>query len=190
MDDDERTVLVPNTPGELRIKGPQLFSEYLNRPDATRDTFDTEGWFKTGDIAEVAPDGYYKILGRSSSDIIKVSFLFLDMGRKQIVCHSIQVTQTRSRYLATLSVTQLFAYLTSYVMCMYQSAGYKLSALEIERELLAHPQVSFSQFLCKGGAEFCSLSLRRYALNERLGWHPLITYSTVVNSSPLMFLCN
>jgi acyl-CoA synthetase (AMP-forming)/AMP-acid ligase II len=30
-------------------------------------------WFKTGDIAEVSPDGYYKILGRSSSDIIKVT---------------------------------------------------------------------------------------------------------------------
>lgn len=72
VDDNEATVTEPNSPGELRVKGPNVFKEYLNRPDATKETFDTEGWFKTGDIAEVAADGYYKILGRNSSDIIKV----------------------------------------------------------------------------------------------------------------------
>mmetsp|Transcript_70401 Transcript_70401/g.138238 ORF Transcript_70401/g.138238 Transcript_70401/m.138238 type:complete len:590 (+) Transcript_70401:48-1817(+) len=92
VDDRENTISEPNTPGELRIKGPQVFSHYLNRPDATKETFDAEGWFKTGDVAEVGADGFYKILGRNSTDIIK-------------------------------------------------SAGYKLSALEIERELLAHPQI-------------------------------------------------
>ena len=72
VDDNEATVTEPNSPGELRIKGPNVFKEYLNRPDATKETFDADGWFKTGDIAEVAADGYYKILGRNSSDIIKV----------------------------------------------------------------------------------------------------------------------
>ena len=76
VDDNEATVTEPNSPGELRVKGPNVFKEYLNRPDATKETFDTEGWFKTGDIAEVAADGYYKILGRNSSDIIKVSKCF------------------------------------------------------------------------------------------------------------------
>jgi long-subunit acyl-CoA synthetase (AMP-forming) len=48
-----------------------VFQEYLNKPEATKDTFDGE-WFKTGDVTEVTPDGYYKILGRNSTDIIKV----------------------------------------------------------------------------------------------------------------------
>ena len=86
VDDHEQVITGANTPGELRVKGPNVFKEYLNRPDATKETFDSEGWFKTGDIAEVAADGYYKILGRNSSDIIKVipsfSFLFISLNTK------------------------------------------------------------------------------------------------------------
>ena len=51
------------------IKGPQVFLEYWNQQRTTEDSF-FEGWFKTGDVAEVV-DGYYKILGRDSVDIIK-----------------------------------------------------------------------------------------------------------------------
>jgi len=84
VDDHEQVITEANTPGELRVKGPNVFKEYLNRPDATKETFDGEGWFKTGDIAEVAADGYYKILGRNSSDIIKVSgpfpYLFISIS--------------------------------------------------------------------------------------------------------------
>ena len=56
-------------PGEIMIKGPQVFLEYWNRAKTTEDSF-FEGWFKTGDVAELV-DGYYKILGRASVDIIK-----------------------------------------------------------------------------------------------------------------------
>jgi len=86
----------PHT-GELLVRGPQVFREYFNRPDATREAFNSEGWFMTGDIVEqsVANDntrGSYKIVGRKSVDIIK-------------------------------------------------SGGYKLSALDIEEQLLAHPAI-------------------------------------------------
>ena len=75
-------------PGELRVKGPTVFREYLNRPEVYRESFDEQGWFRTGDVAVRQRSGAYAILGRSSTDIIK-------------------------------------------------ARGYKLSALEIERELLA-----------------------------------------------------
>jgi len=79
--------------GELLIKGPSVFKEYFDNPTATKDTFDNDGWFKTGDIAQMDIEtGRYKILGRSSVDIIKYS-------------------------------------------------GYKISALEIEREILDHPDI-------------------------------------------------
>ena len=58
-----------NKPGEIMIKGPQVFLEYWNRTIESKDSF-FEGWFKTGDIAELS-NGYYKILGRESVDIIK-----------------------------------------------------------------------------------------------------------------------
>jgi malonyl-CoA/methylmalonyl-CoA synthetase len=80
-----------NEPGEIRVRGPAVFKEYWKNPEATRAAF-SDGWFMTGDMA-VLEDGYYRIMGRLSVDIIK-------------------------------------------------SGGYKLSALEIEDALLAHPDIA------------------------------------------------
>jgi malonyl-CoA/methylmalonyl-CoA synthetase len=55
--------------GELQLKGPGVFLEYWNRPDGTREAF-VDGWFRTGDVA-VVEDGAYRLLGRTSVDIIK-----------------------------------------------------------------------------------------------------------------------
>ena len=57
-------------PGELLVRGPGVFHEYWNRPDATAAAFADGGWFRTGDVA--ARDGRaFRILGRLSVDIIK-----------------------------------------------------------------------------------------------------------------------
>jgi malonyl-CoA/methylmalonyl-CoA synthetase len=58
------------TIGEIHVRGPNLFLEYLNRPDATDEAM-TDGWFKTGDLATRAPDGYIRIVGRRATDLIK-----------------------------------------------------------------------------------------------------------------------
>ncbi|EIE87516.1 hypothetical protein RO3G_12227 [Rhizopus delemar RA 99-880] len=61
-----------DTPGTLQIKGPTVFKEYWQRPEATKKEFTEDGWFITGDVAQrVGQHGYYQILGRSSIDIIK-----------------------------------------------------------------------------------------------------------------------
>lgn len=59
----------PATPGEIEVHGPNVFAEYWRRPEATRDAF-RDGWFRTGDTA-VVEDGVYRILGRTSIDILK-----------------------------------------------------------------------------------------------------------------------
>ena len=79
------------TPGELEVRGPSVFREYWRRPDETERTF-REGWFRTGDVA-VDESGAYRLLGRTSVDIIK-------------------------------------------------TGGYKVSALEIEEVLRAHPAIA------------------------------------------------
>jgi malonyl-CoA/methylmalonyl-CoA synthetase len=58
------------TVGEIQVRGPNLFTEYLNRPDATAAAFDG-GWFRTGDMATRDTDGYVKIVGRKATDLIK-----------------------------------------------------------------------------------------------------------------------
>ena len=55
--------------GEIQVKGPNVFLEYWHRPEATRSSFQ-DGWFLTGDIA-ILEKGNYRILGRTSVDIIK-----------------------------------------------------------------------------------------------------------------------
>tara|TARA_B110000027_G_scaffold133361_1_gene161640 strand:- start:508 stop:2007 length:1500 start_codon:yes stop_codon:yes gene_type:complete len=67
-DENNRTV-VAGTSGEIQVKGPNVFKEYWEKPDATEGSF-IDGWFKTGDIAVFEKDSY-KILGRNSVDIIK-----------------------------------------------------------------------------------------------------------------------
>ncbi|KAF3100216.1 hypothetical protein TWF706_006321 [Orbilia oligospora] len=74
--------------GEIQIRGPNVFKEYWENPDATAKEFTEDGYFKTGDIAYRDQHGAYYIQGRSSVDIIK-------------------------------------------------SGGYKVSALEVEREILS-----------------------------------------------------
>ena len=56
--------------GEIQVRGGNVFREYWRRPEETKKEFTTDGWFKTGDVA-VVDDGYYRIVGRSSVDIIK-----------------------------------------------------------------------------------------------------------------------
>ncbi|GAA5125037.1 acyl-CoA synthetase [Haloechinothrix salitolerans] len=58
------------TIGEIQVRGASLFSGYLNRPDATAECFDGE-WFRTGDMATMDADGFVRIVGRKTTDLIK-----------------------------------------------------------------------------------------------------------------------
>jgi len=59
----------PGTPGEIEVLGPNVFTQYWGKPEATRAAF-RDGWFRTGDTA-VLDNGVYRILGRSNVDILK-----------------------------------------------------------------------------------------------------------------------
>ncbi|HXI65298.1 MAG TPA: acyl-CoA synthetase [Gemmatimonadales bacterium] len=67
--DDAGRAVPAGTPGEIEVRGANVFLAYWRRPEATAAAF-RDGWFRTGDIA-VLEDGSYRILGRSSVDIIK-----------------------------------------------------------------------------------------------------------------------
>jgi malonyl-CoA/methylmalonyl-CoA synthetase len=56
--------------GELWIRGPSVFAAYWRREEATAQAF-VDGWFRTGDTVTKDDDGYFKILGRTSVDILK-----------------------------------------------------------------------------------------------------------------------
>ena len=66
---DNGEPVVDGAPGEIEVRGPSVFSEYWGQTDATRTAF-RDGWFRTGDTA-VVENGVYRILGRTSIDILK-----------------------------------------------------------------------------------------------------------------------
>jgi malonyl-CoA/methylmalonyl-CoA synthetase len=70
LHDEQARLVEDGEPGEIQVKGPGVFAEYWQRPDATRDAFTEDGWFKTGDVA-VLERAAYRILGRQSLDILK-----------------------------------------------------------------------------------------------------------------------
>jgi len=64
-----KVVTADGEPGEIQVRGLNVFLEYWNRAEATKESFQA-GWFRSGDIAVLEKD-YYRIMGRSTVDIIK-----------------------------------------------------------------------------------------------------------------------
>jgi acyl-CoA synthetase (AMP-forming)/AMP-acid ligase II len=69
VDDDER-VLGPGEAGELRLKGPQCFAGYVD-PTLDAAAFDTDGWFRTGDVGMLDADGRVRVTDRLKEIVIR-----------------------------------------------------------------------------------------------------------------------
>ncbi|MCC5946673.1 MAG: AMP-binding protein [Bernardetiaceae bacterium] len=72
--DEEGNEVKDYEPGELWVRGPQRMQGYWQRPDETAKTITEDGWLKTGDIAVVQPDGFFKIVDRKKDMIIVSGF--------------------------------------------------------------------------------------------------------------------
>ncbi len=72
VDDDGATLETNDdeTIGEIAVRGPNLFSGYLNRPEATEEAM-RDGWFLTGDLATRDRSGSIRLVGRRATDLIK-----------------------------------------------------------------------------------------------------------------------
>lgn len=71
----ETEIEVPGVAGELRLKGGNIFSGYWRAPEINARAFDAEGWFRTGDLFEIAGEGelarFYRFVGRSKEIIVR-----------------------------------------------------------------------------------------------------------------------
>ena len=74
ISDDEGNAMALGEVGELCVRGPQVMLGYWQRPDETAKVMTAEGWFKTGDVAVVRPDGYLQIVDRKKDMIVVSGF--------------------------------------------------------------------------------------------------------------------
>jgi acyl-CoA synthetase (AMP-forming)/AMP-acid ligase II len=63
-------VAEPGSDGEVRVKGPMVFRGYTSA-EATAEAFDEDGWFRTGDVGHLRPDGHLVLTGRLKDIIIR-----------------------------------------------------------------------------------------------------------------------
>jgi long-chain acyl-CoA synthetase len=72
--DDPAVEVPPGQPGELLLKGPQVFTGYWNNPEETAKTLTDDGWLRTGDVVTVDEDGFTTIVDRAKELIITGGF--------------------------------------------------------------------------------------------------------------------
>jgi long-chain acyl-CoA synthetase len=72
--DDEGVELPFGVPGEICIKGPQVMAGYWNRSEETKQFITPEGYFKSGDIGIMSPEGYVQIVDRKKDMIVVAGF--------------------------------------------------------------------------------------------------------------------
>jgi fatty acid CoA ligase FadD36 len=84
-EDGSAVPLDGETIGQLQVRGPTMFDGYFNRPDATAEAFDADGWYRTGDVAVIDADGMHRIVGRESVDLIKTGGFRVGAGEIETV---------------------------------------------------------------------------------------------------------
>jgi malonyl-CoA/methylmalonyl-CoA synthetase len=69
LDDQDRDLPVGAT-GQVAVRGPNVFAGYWNLPERTRAEHTADGWFRTGDLGFLSPDGYLTLVGRAKDVVI------------------------------------------------------------------------------------------------------------------------
>jgi long-chain acyl-CoA synthetase len=86
--DDNGVKVKPGEAGELCVKGPQVMKGYWQKPEETAQVFTADGWFKTGDVATMDADGFFKIVDRKKDMILVSGFnVYPNEVEDQIATH-------------------------------------------------------------------------------------------------------
>jgi len=133
--------------GELCVKGPQVMVGYWQRPEATAEVLDAEGWLRTGDIAVIDAEGFVSIVDRKKDLIIVSGFNVYPNEIEEVVmahpkvaaCAAIGVQDEKSGEAVKLFVVPSAPDLTEaelHAYCRENFTGYKMPRHYVFRESL------------------------------------------------------
>lgn len=145
--DDEGNALPLGERGELCVKGPQVMKGYWQRPEATAEVLDEEGWLRTGDIAVIDQDGFVSIVDRKKDLIIVSGFNVYPNEIEGVVmahpkvaaCAAIGVADEKSGEAVKLFVVPSDPTLTQeelHAYCRENFTGYKMPRHYVFRDAL------------------------------------------------------
>lgn len=125
--------------GEILVKGPQVFKGYWNMPEATKEAFTEDGWFKTGDIGEFDQEGFLAITDRKKE-------LFVTSGGKNIAPHPIELSLTVKPYIEQVClVGDARKYITTLIVPDFPEVKRFAKANNIpfdsDKELIDRPEI-------------------------------------------------
>jgi long-chain acyl-CoA synthetase len=95
--------------GEIVVRGPGVFSGYLNLPEETEEVFTTDGWFRTGDLGYFDEDGYLYITGRAST-------LIVTAGGKNVQPEEVEEAYLKDPVVREIGVLQKVSRLVAVIM--------------------------------------------------------------------------
>jgi len=155
--------------GELLVKGPSVMQGYWNLPEKTAEVFDHQGFFRTGDIAEIADDGFVRITDRKKDIIVTA-------GGKNVAPQPIENKLKQSPFIDNVVligdrrpfIIALISPNTEELERWAQKQGISFSAVE---ELIRHPNLAeiYSQVI-----ETNNAGLSRYEQIKKFAVLPLM----------------
>ncbi len=125
--------------GEILAKGPNVMSGYFNDPESTKEVFDKDGWFKTGDIGHIDDEGFLKITDRKKS-------LIVTSAGKNIAPAPIELKLTSSSFIEQVHIIgDKRNYLTAIIVPNFDSLISYLNSqnnsLKDKNAIVEHPNV-------------------------------------------------
>ncbi len=157
-----------NIPGEVQVKGPNVFLGYYRNEEATKASFTEDGWFKTGDMGVIDKDGYLYLRGRSKC-------MILGPSGQNIYPEELEATINTVTYVVdSLVIEDKGGALTALIYPDYHQAeldGLDGNALEkrlmdslpeINRQLPSYAQIRRIEFLPEDFERTPKRSIKRY----------------------------
>ena len=156
-----------NIPGEVLVKGPNVFQGYYKNEEATRQAFTEDGWFKTGDMGVIDEDGYLFLRGRSKC-------MVLGPSGQNIYPEELEAVINNYAYVIESLVVEDNGGLTALIYPDYRQAGldgmpradlekFMLSALpEINKQLPNYAQIKKIELMPEDFERTPKKSIKRY----------------------------